>query len=454
MSRAHRRRIAVTCVAMLVLGACSASTTATTTVTSTTATTASSSTAVADGLTAQLDWFMAVLNGAEMSAEEYELRFESGFREAVPYETSIIPIVADLQAAGPYELVEINRRSASGLDAVITSADSTRFVVVLDIDTNDQITGLLVQPADLPTLEDPPATLEEAATRLATYGEASMLAAEVVGGECVPIHAVEAERPVSLGSAFKLYVLGAVADGVAAGDLTWTDQIVITDEMKSVPSGVLQDREDGSITTVREAAELMISISDNTATDLLINLVGREKVEQAQATFGHSRPELNIPFMTTREWAVLKLGAEELRAEYLAADVAGKRAILSDLAGVRADSLAAAAFLDPIEPDRLEWFGSLFDLCTVHLRLQEKAQEPGLEPVAEILSLNPGIPSEKWDYIAFKGGSEPGLVTASWLVRDGAKTFFLAGTVMDRSQPIEELEAVLVMAAARDLMGE
>ncbi|MCA1737047.1 MAG: hypothetical protein LC739_13400 [Actinobacteria bacterium] len=76
----------------------------------------------------------------------------------------------------------------------------------------------------------------------------------------------------------------------------------------------------------------------------------------------------------------MKIGpeAEELRAEYLAANEAGKRAILADLADVRADSLAAAAFLEPIEPDRLEWFGSLLDLCAVHIRLQQIANEPGL----------------------------------------------------------------------------
>lgn len=450
---------------MFVLGGCSTSATPTTTTTTTTATTAtttsttgvtSTTLAVADVLASQLDWFMGILNGAELTAEEYDLRFEAGFREAVPYETAIIPIVTDLQSAGPYEVIEIERRSATGLDALVSSADSTRFVIILDLDANEQIAGLLVQPADIPTLENPPATLEEAADQLTAFGEASMLAAEVVDNECAPSYAVEAERPVPLGSAFKLYVLGAVTNAVAAGDVAWTDEIVITDELKSVPSGVLQNQANGSTTTVREAAELMISISDNTATDLLINLLGRERVEQAQAIYGHSQPELNIPFLTTREWAAMKIGpaADELRAAYLAADEAGRRAILSDLADVRADSLPVTAFLDPIEPDRLEWFGTLLDLCRVHVLLQEKALEPGLEPVAEILSLNPGVPSDDWDYIAFKGGSEPGLVTVSWLVADGVRTFAFAATVLDSAQPIEELEAVLVMAAARDLMGE
>jgi hypothetical protein len=416
----------------------------------------STTASVPDALGAHLDWFLGVLNGAEVSANVYEERFAASFREAVPYEGAFVPIVQDLQSAGPYELIEVAPRSDAGLDAIVASADSTRFVVVLDIDSDEQIVGLLVQPAELPALENPPATLEEAGSRLSEHGEASLLAAEVNAGQCVPIHSLEAERPVPLGSAFKLYVLGALAEAVALGEVAWADEIVITDELKSVPSGVLQDRESGSTVTVLEAAELMISISDNTATDLLIDVLGRERVEEAQADLGHSQPELNIPFLTTREWAALKIGpdAEEMRADYLAADVAGKRAMLDDLASVRADSLPATAFLEPIEPDRLEWFGSLLDLCLVHVRLQELATEPGLEQIGDILSLNPGIPSEAWDYIAFKGGSEPGLLTTSWLVQGGDGTFFLAATVLNVNEPLDETEVVLLMGAARDLLAE
>ncbi|MFN2487263.1 MAG: serine hydrolase, partial [Acidimicrobiia bacterium] len=199
--------------------------------------------------------------------------------------------------------------------------------------------------------------------------------------------------------------------------------------------------------------ELMISISDNTATDLLIDLLGRNVVEAAQTAYGHTQPGLNAPFLTTREWAILKLGPEQQREDYLNADEAGRRAILDGLADVPASSLAGEAFLQPIVPDRLEWFASLNDLCAVHVRLQEKAQVSGLEPVAEILSLNPGIPSETWDYIGFKGGSEPGLVATSWLVTEGERTFVLAAAVLDPEQPLDETEAVLLMGAARDLLG-
>jgi beta-lactamase class A len=40
----------------------------------------------------------------------------------------------------------------------------------------------------------------------------------------------------------------------------------------------------------------MISISDNSAADLLINLLGRERVEQDQATYGHTDPGSTFRF--------------------------------------------------------------------------------------------------------------------------------------------------------------
>ncbi len=48
----------------------------------------------------------------------------------------------------------------------------------------------------------------------------------------------------------------------------------VTDESKSLPSGVTQDNLAGMVLMVEELAERVISISDNTATDLLIQLVG------------------------------------------------------------------------------------------------------------------------------------------------------------------------------------
>ena len=65
----------------------------------------------------------------------------------------------------------------------------------------------------------------------------------------------------------------------------------------------------------------MISVSDNTATDMLINLVGRSAVEAALTATGMASPALDRPFLTTREIFILKLDQwPALAKRYIAAD--------------------------------------------------------------------------------------------------------------------------------------
>ena len=110
-----------------------------------------------------------------------------------------------------------------------------------------------------------------------------------------------ADEPAPLGSIFKLYVLLAVADAVEGGDLDWGTVLTVSPQNRSLPSGELQDAPDGTQVTVIEAATKMIEISDNTATDVLIQAVGRQAVEDAVVQAGHHDPALMWPFVSTRE---------------------------------------------------------------------------------------------------------------------------------------------------------
>lgn len=68
----------------------------------------------------------------------------------------------------------------------------------------------------------------------------------------------------------------------------------------------MQDDPDGTQISVLDTAAKMISISDNTAANMLINLVGRSAV-QAQDRQWSDHAALNVPFLTTREAFILKL---------------------------------------------------------------------------------------------------------------------------------------------------
>jgi len=218
-----------------------------------------------------------------------------------------------------------------------------------------------------------------------------------------------------IGSIFKLYVLAAVADAVSAGVIAWNDTVTVTDELRSLPSGELQDAATGTTLTVRETALKMISISDNTATDMLMDLVGRDAVERAVVALGHHDPALLYPFLTTREAFQLLWGVpEEMVQRWSTGDEAQRRALLEEIG-----ALPFALEVDELDDvpgwtEGVEWFATPADVAAAHDGLAERA---AVDPViAEVLGANPGVvvDAAEWPVVAFKGGSSPGALAGSW----------------------------------------
>ena len=200
----------------------------------------------------------------------------------------------------------------------------------------------------------------------------------------------------------------------------------------------------------------MIEVSDNTATDHLIALVGRDAVEAIQADMGHADPSLNVPFLTTRELFQLKLGETGLLAEFVDGDVVARRQVLDDLVSQPLpDVSAATGWTEPVEVLTAEWFASPLDLCEAWIDLADRAAEPALEPLADIVGANPGLADETlvWDEVWFKGGSEPGVLGTSWYLTAGDRTFVVAGSLVDETAAFDQTEAILLFGAIRDLLA-
>ena len=112
------------------------------------------------------------------------------------------------------------------------------------------------------------------------------------------VDSIQPDRRLAVGSAFKLAVLSALKEQIAAGKHSWVEVVHLRPEWKTLPTGVLQNWPDGAALTIETMASQMISISDNTATDGLIDIVGRDAVQR----YGPG----NDPFLTTRELLLLK----------------------------------------------------------------------------------------------------------------------------------------------------
>jgi beta-lactamase class A len=178
----------------------------------------------------------------------------------------------------------------------------------------------------------------------------------------------------------------------------------------------------GSPVTLQTLASMMISISDNTAADQLLHTLGRSQVEAMLAPMGHTQPGRNQPFLSTAEMFQLKYGGPDRLAAYLAATPDGRRAMLAKLPQ-SVDQAALTNFTSaPRDVDTLEWFASAHDLCAALAWFQPAAHATA----RTVLAINPGLPSltSQWDYVGYKGGSEPGVLSGNFLLRSSKGRWF------------------------------
>jgi hypothetical protein len=411
----------------------------------------------------QLAWVIGAL-AQPPSEADVTSRFSAGFIAQVPA-AQIVAILAKLGGmVAPAAIDRVEARDPLHLAAVVhssSSASGPKLKVSLGVEKDEphRIEGLLFRP----TVDaKPAASWDEVQSGLrAVAPSVAFLAAEIAGDKCVPISSIEPRKALALGSAFKLYILEALARQIAAGKHSWDDTIAVEDAKKSLPSGDMRNEPAGKTFTVRQFAEKMISVSDNTATDHLLAFVGRAAVEDAVKSSGNATPARNVPFLSTRDVFALKLlgSSDELHA-YVAADVPHKRKVLEafeqrDLAGV---PLEEHGWSKPRMIDSIEWFASPEDLCKLMVALKARADAPATAPVGAILSINPGLPDEAgaYKYIAFKGGSEPGVMNLTWLLqrKSDDKWVFLTVGFNDTGSAIDDDKALAGAAAARGFLGK
>ena len=302
--------------------------------------------------------------------------------------------------------------------------------VLIHLDVDDKIDGLLFKPPQIAasSLDDALGTLRRVA------GTVSYAIVENGRSERA---ASNPYQLLAVGSAFKLAVLNALLDEIKRGSRHWNDVVPLAQRWKSLPSGVLRTWPAGTPLTLATYAAEMISISDNTAADALVRIVGPTALEPYAGN--------NEPFLTTREMFILKStqGASS-RGMYLTVDsVAGRAAVLK-----RIDALPLPGIEQMMAAPSLaiEWHYSVRDLCKL---MERVASLP-------LMSINPGVADPaNFDHIAYKGGSDTGVINMTTMVTThrGTKLCFSA-TANDSTHDVNETAFEAAYGAAlRQLDG-
>ena len=322
------------------------------------------------------------------------------------------PIVAGIKTTiGP--VLDVTPKG--GADFLVETA-THEMESQIGLDGDGKIAGLLFRPAVAKNQ-----SIDEILSEMGALAPQSHY---LVTENGVTLYGKDEGLALAIGSAFKLGVLKALRDEIDAGARQWSDVTELGAADISLPSGMLHNWPVGALLTLDTLASLMISISDNTATDALIHLLGRDKVEAALG---------NAPALTTRELFTLKAN-RELLARYQQGDLDAKRAVLDELAKLPLPDMST-----PLTPhdQGAEWYLTPGQLCAL------------IESVGDLgpTQINPGAANKKnWASVAFKGGSEIGVLnmTTLLLAKDGTR--FCVAASWNDSKAIDEAKATSAYA--------
>ena len=139
-----------------------------------------------------------------------------------------------------------------------------------------------------------PSPLEQRiAARLSSFqGVLGVAAVHLDTGETV---GVQADQRFPTASLIKTAVMVEVFQQIAEGRVRKDQALTLTDEIKVGGSGVLQNLKAPSAHPVSDLLYLMIALSDNTATNMLVGLVGTKAVDDRMVALGLPQTRLYRP---------------------------------------------------------------------------------------------------------------------------------------------------------------
>ena len=185
-------------------------------------------------------------------------------------------------------------------------------------------------------------------------------------------------------SVIKLPLLVALHEDAISGRIDLAERVTYRTATKVAGSGVLQYLDDGLGPTLRDLAVLMMSVSDNTATDLLFERVGKTRIDAAMDRLGLS--SIRTPF-NIREMLMELVdldhskpgGYDELRRLLRLSAGSGGRSMIPEQAD-RSTPADMCRLLELVESRAILDAAACGAIIELMKRIQSAARIPGLLP--------------------------------------------------------------------------
>ena len=148
--------------------------------------------------------------------------------------------------------------------------------------------------AATPSIMDdkPSAKLDEQVKSLIApfKGKVTLYAKNLDTGET---YALNADERVRTASTIKIAVMIEAFARVSEGKAKWSDEVVLSKEKKVSGSGILAELSDNIHLTLRDAVNLMMILSDNTATNLVLDVLTTDAVNARMESLGFKQIKIN-----------------------------------------------------------------------------------------------------------------------------------------------------------------
>ena len=404
---------------------------------------------ISEQLAQRADHVLRLLQGEEIEAEV----FDENFRNAVP--PAQFRGIARQVAAQQGQALEILSIDPKNSNSAVIRIRFEKAIGTISLDLENsaphRVSGLL-----LTGFEAAGGSLDEVLASIdALPGRQGVLIQPLGGENLPPIATLDANGRYAIASAFKLYILAELDRAVRAGERRWSDVVQLGP--KSHPSGISQNWPEQSPVTLHTLATLMISISDNSATDTLIRVIGQDKLAQIVSTTGHHNPAELRPFLMTRQASALKMPVHaDRRTRFLSAGPAQRQKLLVDFdRALTLDSLDSRILTNgPNFIDQLEWFATPADMVGLLDYLHRNVSAEG----RALLAMNPGIgldAAQKWSYFGYKGGSEPGVLSYNFLLRSKTgQNFAVSINWNNEDQALQESQLLALTTRLINLLSQ
>lgn len=225
----------------------------------------------------------------------------------------------------------------------------------------------------------------------ATGGIVGISATQLASGKHIGYRESE---PFPTASVIKLPLLVTLYEDAIAGRIDLSERVSYHGDTRVAGSGVLQYLDDGLNPTLRDLAVLMMSVSDNTATDLLFDRVGKTRIEQTMDRLGLT--SIRTPF-DIREMLMELVdmehsqpgGYDELRRRLRLSMGSGGRSMIPAQAD-RSTPADMCRLLELVESRAILNEDACTRIVELMKRIQSAARIPGLLPKGTVVAHKTG----------------------------------------------------------------